>query len=235
MMRLLASVADLQEAELAASKHVDFIDLKNPQAGALGALPLRTLAEIASRLGGKHTLSATIGDLPMQPQLLVENAAAVFETGVDIVKIGFFGSAGHVECIHALHQLARKTRLIAVLLADQSPDFSLIPQFAAAGFYGVMLDTAEKRAGRLTGVMPSESLRQFVDDVRSHGLLCGLAGSLQVEDVTQLAPLQPDYLGFRGAVCFGHDRQGRLDTARLGRLRDVLHECNMLHEVAIPA
>ena len=40
MTRMLASVATLQEARLAAECGVDIIDLKNPAAGALGALPL---------------------------------------------------------------------------------------------------------------------------------------------------------------------------------------------------
>jgi len=235
MTRLLASVADMQEAELAAAQQVDLIDLKNPQAGALGALPLSLLAEIVRRLGDQHTLSATIGDLPMQPELLVERTAATIDTGVDIVKIGFFGHSGHVKCIESLSRLARHHRLVAVLLADQAPDFSLVPALAAAGFYGVMLDTANKQSGRLVHVLSEESLRQFVDDARAQGLLCGLAGSLQLEDIAQLSSLHPDYLGFRGAICAGHDRRGRLEAVRLGVLQNVLRECNTFLTVPLPA
>ncbi|MGZ8249348.1 (5-formylfuran-3-yl)methyl phosphate synthase, partial [Methylomagnum sp.] len=46
MTGLLASVANLDEARLVAESGADIIDLKNPAAGALGALSVGEVARI---------------------------------------------------------------------------------------------------------------------------------------------------------------------------------------------
>jgi uncharacterized protein (UPF0264 family) len=115
--------------------------------------------------------------------------------------------------VTALEPLARAgMRLVAVLFGDCSPDRRLPGQLAAAGFAGCMLDTADKARGSLTQVCSISDLRQFIDEVRHHGLLCGLAGSLTTDDIAELVPLAPDYLGFRGALCRGHRRNQSLDA-----------------------
>ena len=65
MISLLASVRDLVEAREAAAAGVDLIDLKEPSAGALGALATDDIRAIvtAIRSGWPHRpVSATIGD-----------------------------------------------------------------------------------------------------------------------------------------------------------------------------
>ncbi|MFN3986718.1 MAG: (5-formylfuran-3-yl)methyl phosphate synthase [Rhodocyclaceae bacterium] len=69
-IRMLVSVRDVDEARDAAAAGVDFIDLKEPRAGALGGLPPDTLRAICTTLrsgAGHHLISATIGDLPLEP------------------------------------------------------------------------------------------------------------------------------------------------------------------------
>ena len=227
MTRLLASVNSLHEAMLASEQGVDFIDLKNPAEGALGALPLPLIHRIVAALGGRSTLSATIGDLPMQPDLLRRRVAEMSETGVDIIKIGFFGRDHHRECAETLSGLARENRLIAVFLADQGFDSGLLPVLSQAGFYGAMLDTADKRGGRLTEWMTYQKLEDFTYAAQAAGLLCGLAGSLSLEDVPLLGELGADYLGFRRALCANHDRDGSLDPLILADLRRVLQKCDI--------
>jgi len=95
MTQLLISVTSAEEAQIALENGADFIDLKDPAKGALGALPLATIAEIVSYVkvasnSDYKLTSATIGDLPMQPQLIAEQVAQLATTGVDIIKIGFF-------------------------------------------------------------------------------------------------------------------------------------------------
>src|SRR5690606_25881871 len=134
MTRMLASVASEIEARLALAAGADIIDLKNPQAGALGALPLADIKSIVSVVAGARSTSATIGDLPMQPSLLIEAVRQTADCGVDFVKIGFFAEGDIEACIEALTPLARNgIRLVAVLFADQTPDFGLLPQLQAAG------------------------------------------------------------------------------------------------------
>jgi uncharacterized protein (UPF0264 family) len=81
-----------------------------------------------------------------------------------------------------------------------------------------MLDTAEKASGRLTSFLPSGGLLTFVQAARAHGLMCGLAGSLRMEDIAGLASLGPDILGFRGALCT-KGRTSTLDPTRVAAIR----------------
>ena len=89
-VRLLASVTNESEASLVAACGSDIIDCKDPAAGALGALPLATVARIVGAVGAHCPISATIGDLPADPESVAEAAGRMAETGVDFIKIGFF-------------------------------------------------------------------------------------------------------------------------------------------------
>lgn len=215
----LASVTSPEEASLALAGGADVIDCKDPSAGALGALPETVVREITDCLAGRLPVSATVGDLPPEPAVLVEAASGMARTGVDIVKIGFFGDGDPRPAIAVLGRTKHeRARLVAVLMADQTPDYELIPYLAAHGFAGVMLDTANKAAGRLPTVLPAGELAKFVRMARNSGLLCGLAGSLRMEDIAGLASLGPDVLGFRGALC-ETGRASKLDPTRVAAIR----------------
>ena len=217
MTQLLASVKSLDEARIALEYGADIIDLKDPANGALGALPLDTVARVVRMVGGRRTVSATLGDLPMQPQILCETAAQIAATGVDFIKVGFFCAAK--DCIAAL---AGHARLIAVLFADRSPDLNLRADFADAGFAGVMLDTAGKTNGNLRSQMDAPALQEFVQRAQALGLVTGLAGSLRLADIPDLIKLGPDYLGFRGALCAGTERNRGLEASRVSALRNAI-------------
>jgi uncharacterized protein (UPF0264 family) len=62
MTALLASVRDLAEATIVVDAGCDWLDLKEPRAGALGAVPLEIVREILRRYQGTLPISATIGD-----------------------------------------------------------------------------------------------------------------------------------------------------------------------------
>ena len=143
-------------------------------------------------------------------------------TGVDIVKLGFFAGGDHRSIACALTPVAREgARLVAVLMADQAPDLGFAPALAAAGFWGVMLDTADKRGGGLRRHLADARLGRFIADARACGLATGLAGSLGLGDIPALAALRPDYLGFRGALC-GGDRTAGLDAGAFAAVRRAL-------------
>jgi uncharacterized protein (UPF0264 family) len=223
MTQMLASVATLEEVEQALSYGADFIDLKDPARGALGAWPLNAIPPAVRLVGGRRPVSATIGDLPIRSMPVAEAAERTAGTGVDIVKIGFFSGGDVPLCIRQLGRLAAGgVKLVAVLFADQGPGPDLVPALAAAGFHGVMLDTADKRAGGLRDHLDDDELRRFVALARDAGLLTGLAGSLRVRDVPPLAALEPDYMGFRGALCRGAERTNGLDPMAFQVIRDAL-------------
>jgi uncharacterized protein (UPF0264 family) len=211
MTRMLASVADLAEARLVAEFGVDIIDLKNPAAGALGALPTEDVRRIVAALRGARPVSATIGDLPMEPETVLAAVEAMATAGVDFVKIGFFPGGDPAGVIRGLRPvIERGVRLVAVLFGDCLPELARVGELGDAGFAGAMLDTLDKRKGSLREILSTDNLSAFVAEVKSRGLLAGLAGSLRAEDVAPLRELAPDYLGFRGALCRGN-RTGSLD------------------------
>ena len=218
----LASVVEAAEATLALAAGVGLIDCKNPSAGALGALEPIQIRSVAAVVAGRIPVSATIGDLPCDAAVMVTAAEAVAATGVDIVKVGFFGDSDPRAAIAALSAAnLGQARLVAVLMADRGPDFVVIPLLAKAGFIGVMLDTADKSSGALPDVLDRKTLSDFIAGANGVGLAAGLAGSLRLEHIAGLVALRPDIIGFRGALCNGGRTSG-LDAARVRDVRGAI-------------
>lgn len=210
--RFLASVVSAAEASAALAAGAEIIDCKNPSAGALGALPLETVRSIVETVDGRVPVSATIGDLPSDPPKLCAAAAAMAATGVDLVKVGFFGGGDPQVAIAALGRSdLGRARLVGLLLADRGPDIDLVPAMSAAGFAGVMLDTATKDGRALPDLMSRDEIARFIASARSCGLFVGLAGALRAEHIRALGGLTPDLMGFRGALCSGKLRTGPLE------------------------
>ena len=225
MSGMLASVSNLDEALLIERIGVDIIDLKQPAHGALGALDVNDVHHIVGQLQPNTCVSATVGDLPMEPRLLSDAVSAMASTGVDYVKIGFFPEGDWQRCITHLGELcAQGHALIAVLFADTEPDFAWVDALANAGFKGVMLDTMDKRGGSLTHILTPSHLAAFVNQAKSRLLLTGLAGSLRMEDIHPLMAIGPDYLGFRGALCQQHDRIASLDERCIHAIKQKISE-----------
>ena len=64
MTGMLASVRNLEEAKMVYQGGADIIDIKEPNEGALGAVPLSQIHHVVDDLWEKCVVSATIGDLP---------------------------------------------------------------------------------------------------------------------------------------------------------------------------
>ncbi|HKS61103.1 MAG TPA: (5-formylfuran-3-yl)methyl phosphate synthase [Xanthobacteraceae bacterium] len=222
MTLLLASVTGPDEAAVALAHGADIIDLKDASRGALGALDPDVLRATVAAVSGRRPVSAVTGDLPMEPDVIAAAVTRTAETKVDYVKVGLFPGPRRQDCIRALAPLAQTTKIVGVMFADRSADNDLIKLMAEAGFAGAMLDTADKRAGRLIDCMDVAALRVFVGACREHGLMAGLAGSLEAPDVPRLLLLEPDYLGFRGALCVGRDRTARIDPAAIAIIRELI-------------
>lgn len=222
--RLLVSVRDPAEALVALDGGAAVIDLKEPAAGALGAVSPETIVAALVAVAGRRPVSATTGDHPADavgPSLAA--ARVVAATGVDIVKTGLMPGPLRADIVAALGgALARSHRLVAVLFADFGYDRALLPMLAAAGFRGVILDTAAKSSGRLRDHLPLAELAAFVGEAHDLGLLAGLAGSLRQDDLAALAPLRADVLGVRGAACRGSTRTATLDRDRVAALAATL-------------
>ncbi|MFO1057176.1 MAG: (5-formylfuran-3-yl)methyl phosphate synthase [Dongiaceae bacterium] len=108
MTGLLASVRSVAEAQVALAGGADIIDLKDPDHGALAALPAAVIADAVRWAGGRVALSATAGDLPMQPDLVGRRVGAIAALGVDLVKIALLPEGDRAGCLAALAGLARR-------------------------------------------------------------------------------------------------------------------------------
>jgi uncharacterized protein (UPF0264 family) len=224
MSGLLASVNSVAEALLVVSAEVDIVDLKQPALGALGALDVATVKHIVAVIAGRCPVSATIGDLPMQPEPVYDAVKAMAETGVDYIKIGFFPGDDWQGTVQKLELLTSQNHaLIAVLFADTDPDFTVLSALKIAGFKGVMLDTMNKQKGSLTQVMSKLAIAEFVKQAKALELLCGLAGSLRLSDIPELLLYAPDYLGFRGALCQEHVRVGQLNKQAVLNIKQAMN------------
>ncbi len=224
MTGMLASVKDKQEALQVLAANVDIIDLKQPSKGALGALEISVVADIVKTIEKKSLVSATIGDLPMQPDLVFNAVKAMAATGVDYVKMGIFPEGDSIATLNKLAELKKSNlSLIAVLFADALPCFNLIEILRKTGFKGIMLDTMNKRQGSLRQIMDSKQIADFVTQAKQQQLLCGLAGSLRENDIKDLLTLNPDYLGFRGALCQQHNREAQLDSQAIIKIQKAMN------------
>ena len=221
MTLLLASVGNAAEAEIALQFGADIIDLKNSAEGALGALALEDARVALKTVARRRPTSATLGDPPYHAGALAERARALIEAGVDDLKLAVDASALE-QLGETLRALARDVALIGMMFADRAPDFDLLPRLAALGFKGAMLDTSDKKGGRLLTHLDVARLEAFCARCRGLGLISGLAGSLEAPDIPRLLLVAPDVLGFRGALCRGHDRKGAIDPAAVSLIRDLI-------------
>ena len=223
-MRLLVSAKNLAEALAAASAGADFIDLKDPAAGALGGLSIERIAAITAALRERHpagAISATIGDADdASIAEVLLRVAAVAACGVDYVKVGVEPGDLAVPLLDALARCGAP--VVPVLIADCGVDFGLVERALSSAVYpALMLDTMDKRAGSLLQRLGLAKLRAFVAAARARSTPCGLAGALRIDDVPQLLALAPDFAGFRSAVCVG-ERAGALDAQRVSALKAAL-------------
>ncbi len=218
--RLLVSARDAEEALVALAAGADVIDLKEPRDGALGMVAVEEIRRAVVAVGRRRPISATTGDAtPDDPAAVLAAATAVAETGVDFVKVGLFPGPGRRALIETLGLgLTAETRLVAVLFADHGFDAGLVAPLAAAGFHGLVVDTAGKAAGRLLDFLSLAELSDIIAACRREGLFCGLAGSVRMEDIPVLAALSPELIGVRGAATAGPDRTAPLDGGRVAAL-----------------
>lgn len=217
MTKLLVSVRDAREAQTALDGGADLIDIKEPQRGSLGRADARTITEIAHTVAGRAPLSAAWGELCELPGDPGENSAA----GLQFAKVGLAGSARQSDWARPWLQwsqaLPHGVQPVAVAYADwrncaaPSPD-AVLRLADEASCAAVLVDTYDKRQGDLLAHWSLGELRHFVAEIGKAGRLSVVAGSLTLDALERVLPLEPSYVAVRGAVCRG-DRTGPIDAA----------------------
>lgn len=225
MIRLLASVRDVDEALAAAAGGADLIDLKEPRAGALGGLLPARIREIVRVLRERHPglpISATIGDYAADDlECIGAQVAAVGSCGVDYVKVGIAGVNAAAQRTLLMWLAESRWAVVPVFIADYGLDFSVVEGACRLPFPALMADTADKLAGSLFDCLADPELIRFTALVQAAGKRVGLSGALRSLDLGHLAELAPDFAGFRSALCDGA-RTGQLDPQKVRFLRQAM-------------
>jgi (5-formylfuran-3-yl)methyl phosphate synthase len=222
MTLFLASVRDAGEADMATGAGADIVDLKDPGAGALGALAPETIDACVRAIGGRVPVSATVGDLPLEGEGVRAAALAMAARGVDYVKLGLFPGGDAERCLSMLATITPQIRLILVMFADALPEIDAIKVAARIGAFGVMLDALGKSGVSLPDQISPARLAALIESARARRLSIGLAGSLEASHVPELLAIGPDLLGFRGALCRDGKRGQSLDPVRLACIRGLI-------------
>ena len=223
--RLLVSVTSASEAAVAREHGADWIDVKNPRSGSLGAPPPSVALETLDVLAGFARTSIALGELrdveQIEPQQLVASRSERFP----IAKVGLAGLANSSDdwssCYHRLARCIAPTRLVPVLYADGSRCSAAnrdavvaLIQTAPPPF--LLIDTFFKDGQRLLDWFSLDQLRSIQAELEPLGTSLVLAGSLQLSDLPDLLELSPAAIAVRGAVCIG-DRTAALSDELVRR------------------
>ena len=215
---LLVSVRDAREAAICRLASVDWIDLKEPNLGALGCPQLAVAAEVASALAGHPRRSVALGELVQLDLPVAVELSRLFS----IAKVGLSAMAEVPNWRTRLDRLASHldSQLVPVVYADGSacgapPADQVLHWAVQSDCPYLLVDTYWKTGRRLLDCWPVAELREFVQQAATAGVRVVLAGSLNQHDIAPLLPLQPAALAVRGAVC----KQGRQSELCKERVR----------------
>ncbi|MBI3837767.1 MAG: (5-formylfuran-3-yl)methyl phosphate synthase [Planctomycetia bacterium] len=226
MIRLLISVRNAEEAQVALAGGADLIDVKEPNRGSLGAADALAIKAVVREVAGRVSVSAALGELLWGNRLDASLAGQL-----QYAKFGLAGCGIEPDWTtrwkQAIAQLPEGITPVAVAYADWksalAPEPREVLEYAQAFECGaVLVDTYDKTHGSLLEHWALADLGRFVNAVRQRSLLCVMAGGLGLAEISELLPLAPDYIAVRGAACRG-DRTGRLDIERIRRLAAVVH------------
>lgn len=226
MTKLLVSVRNATEAEVALEGGAHLIDVKEPSRGALGAADAETIATVVRQVGGRAAVSAAMGELIAADFV----SWSQFPHGLQYAKLGLAGCARHPDWEHewttAIRRLPAETAAVAVIYADwptanaPAPD-DVLAAAAQQRCPAVLVDTFEKSKGTLLDHWRIEELGRVVGIARRHEMMVVLAGSLTAATIPVVLPLRPDYVAVRGAACRG-GRSGRIERDCVRRLVPLL-------------
>ena len=219
MTRLLVSVRDASEAADAVVGGADLIDIKEPNAGSLGAASSDAVRQIVAEVDGRLPISVALGELTD-----ARSSDLSYLGGVDYAKVGLAGASlqdGWVaEWASLIGRFPHGVKPVAVVYADYktanapSPD-DVLHHARRFGCAAILIDTFDKAKGRLTDQWSLAELRRLVEQVKIAEMLMVVAGSLREEDLPAFRSIAPDYVAVRSAVC---------ETARTARLSRTLVE-----------
>ena len=164
----------------------------------------------------KKHVSVTLGVVPNQPGTVAMAVHAAALLDATSVKVGF-RVADYEMAVEVLQESRAaignsETKLIGSLFADNllfdgGLDPHLMVKLAMDGECdGFLIDTLTKDGRNLFDFMPEPVLRDMVMEAKQAGLSTALSGHLKLDNLDELARINPDIVGVRGAVCSSGER-----------------------------
>jgi len=220
---LMVSVRSGAEAVIALAEGVRWLDVKEPSRGSLGAAEPEVWEQIAAslppRTGADNVqLSIAFGEFTE-----VSHTVPSVPPRVDFIKVGLAGCATvddwQAGVARWCDSISGDAQRVAVHYADhyqaRSPELQEVLRFAQqVGCGAVLVDTFDKRTGPLTRFWQPPQLSQFIDQVKSLGMLAVVGGSIRLTDLPSVSALRPDVIAVRGAVCEA-ERTGMIVSQRI--------------------
>jgi uncharacterized protein (UPF0264 family) len=226
--KLLVSVRNPEEAEAALAGGAEWIDLKEPQRGPLGAVDASIAAETAARTVGRASLSAAAGEL--RDWASGSSRTLLEIDGISVLKLGLAGYRGRPwqqAWLAAKREIeVAGKQLAAVVYADAAaaaaPCWREVLRAAREGACRwVLIDTFHKRAGNVLSCWDASELRQVLQVSGEEGRTVVAAGRLDLTAIANLPLELVSIVGVRGAACEG-GRSGRVCSKRVAELRGAL-------------
>ena len=232
-MLLMVSVQNLDEALEAERGGADLIDVKNLQEALVGSGHPMVVREIRERISDDRHVSVTLGVVPSQPGTVAMAVHAAAILNATSVKVGFVNT-DYDTAVDVLQSARRalegfKTKLIGSLFADNGLHDGLDPhlmlKLAREGECdGFLIDTLTKDGRNLFDFIPEAELREMVFEGKQLGLSTALSGHLKMTDLDELARINPDIVGVRGAVCASQDRTSAVAWEAVAEFKHALNQ-----------
>ena len=214
-MLLMVSVQNVEEALEAERGGADVVDVKNLQEALVGSGHPTVVHQVKSQIQPENHVSVTLGVVPSQPGTVAMAAYAAAVLNATSVKVGFCNT-DYDTAVDVLRQARSamegyQTKLVGSVFADNPLYDGLDPyvmvKLAKEGLCdGFLIDTLTKDGRNLFDFIPEADLKAMVLEGKEAGLSTALSGHLRIDDLDELARVNPDIVGVRGAVCSDGDR-----------------------------
>lgn len=231
-MLLMVSVQNMAEALEAERGGADVIDVKNLQEALVGSGHPILVKEARDAIPAEKHVSVTLGVVPNQAGTVAMAVYAAAQLQATSVKVGFMNT-DYDEAVQilrdsktALH--GTETKLVGSLFADNllyegGLEPRMMNQLALeTGCDGWLIDTLIKDGRNLFDFIPENELREMVLEGKSHGMSTALSGHLRMSDIDELARINPDIVGVRGAVCQKGDRDTDVAWEAVAQFRNEI-------------
>ncbi|MFI4874706.1 MAG: (5-formylfuran-3-yl)methyl phosphate synthase [Blastopirellula sp. JB062] len=226
MTQLLVSVRSASEAIEALAGGADWIDVKEPLFGSLGAAEPKIWPEVLAAVGDRAPVSVALGEVCDRTQPHGSHHLA----GVAMVKYGLANLADDPDWMSrasaAYEELPASCARAAVYYADEaaagSPPLADVIRWSQhISASAILIDTFEKAGRTLFDYFSEDRLAVAIRQIRAAGAAAACGGSLSIGRIPGVISSGADIAAVRGAVCAGL-RTSAIDRQLVRRFKTTL-------------